>query len=57
MNKNVIKTKQPSPCKRCQGNGSVNGTTCKRCEGTGKYTETYYYFTNGKIAFGGDTLK
>jgi len=57
MNKTIIKTKQLTPCKLCQGDGTVNGTTCKRCKGTGKYKETYYYFTNGKISFDGDTLK
>jgi DnaJ-class molecular chaperone len=59
-NLQVIKKTIKQPCYCCHV--SINGKTadrksCKACGGTGIYKDSIFYFTNGKIAIDGDTLK
>ena len=54
--KGIIRKELKAPC-GCVGQSGVADKNCKRCKGTGIYIEDYYYMTNGKIAFDGDTVK
>jgi DnaJ-class molecular chaperone len=69
MDKNIYVNEIKKMCQHCGGTGEVERDTdvscpkiykktkCERCEGKGYYIDKHYIFSNGKIAFDGDTLK